>query len=318
VPRFRLLHCSDLHLAVNEQQVGFPELLPALRAGEPVFPGTVSTYNRHRLDAMVSFAFVHRDRYDAVVISGDLASTGDLGDLDRVATLLDAPVHQDYVDRDGRPTLQATGRPVILIPGNHDRFGAPPLHSPGNAKFDHVLFKYWTGGQTAKRLWSIERGDAGLTLLGADLTLHNDEIGDGPWGYLGQGRAYSSVIDKLSALTRAEREAAPRTIVLWVIHFDPTIDYPRSLVLLDGELLANAVSRERVPAILCGHTHVNGVRRFAGSTVYNCGTTTQAFAPHGNFLSFIELDWPPGAAAPTVAAVPFRFDRGRKVFVGDK
>ena len=259
---------------------------------------------------MASFAYEYRGCYDAIVLSGDLATTGSTADLDEVLALL-WPATDGYLGSDGRPTLRAASKPILLIPGNHDRFGSTwAIYPPGNTRFDQVLGRHWSAGQDAQELWLCRKGQSTLVLIGADFTLRADELGEGPWGYLGQGRAYVEPISKLCQLTQNARKRDPDAIVLWVIHFDPTVENG-SLRLLDKDNFRAAVQRERIAAVLCGHMHRN-YDTLAGATVYVCGTTTQEYAPDGNFLNLIEIEVPAGSHAPTIRVLTFMLDAERE------
>jgi 3',5'-cyclic AMP phosphodiesterase CpdA len=94
------------------------------------------------LDAMASFAYQYRECYDAIVLSGDLATTARKPDLDKVRHLIETVPAEGYWDEDGHPSLRAAGKRVLIVPGNHDRFG--PLrglrpYPPGDETFDGVL-----------------------------------------------------------------------------------------------------------------------------------------------------------------------------------
>jgi hypothetical protein len=97
---------------------------------------------------------------------------------------------------------------------------------------------------------------------------------------------------------------------LWVIHFEPEAQ-DQLLALLDDDELAVSLARAGVAGVLCGHTHLQcRHKKFAGSSIYVCGTTSQYFAPEGNYLQIIDVEVNPGAPPPvTIDFRPFRFGR---------
>jgi len=266
---------------------------------------------------MAAFAFQYRDCYDAIVLSGDLATTGAADDLSAVIQFMEGvPVHGDYQTAEGQPTLLAARKPILIIPGNHDRFGAAlAMYPPGAVVFDHILGAYWNAGQGAQELWTCRKAESTLVILGADLTLRPGEIGEGPWGYLAQGRAYRDTLTRLRDITESARRRDPLAIVVWVIHFDPTVE-DGAHALLDSHHFREAVEQQQVPTVLCGHVHYNYSTPFATANLYVCGTTTQHYAPWGNRLNLIEIDVSEASNSATIQSIPFWFDAVRdKQFV---
>jgi hypothetical protein len=62
-------------------------------------------------------------------------------------------------------------------------------------------------------------------------------------------------------------------------------------------------------AVLYGHTHL--VRRekpFAGARIFALGTTTQWYAPNGNYLQVIDIQLDSaGGAPPALQLLPFKY-----------
>lgn len=89
---FRLLHASDLHLGRG----GFTSLIAKagwshrLQNGWPLI-----SHNPSAVGAFARFAFANRHSFDALVITGDLATTGNAWDLRAAYRLCSAaPAHQ--------------------------------------------------------------------------------------------------------------------------------------------------------------------------------------------------------------------------------
>jgi hypothetical protein len=303
--RFALLHASDLHFFRREHRVGLPDSLPALVSGEIGLGnvGTVSSHDLHLAEALAQFAFLNQDGLDAILISGDLATTGAVQDLTLALNFLTAtPNEGDYRTPEGFPTLAAAGKPIVVVPGNHDRFGPLwQLYRGGNTQFDSVFGDYWGAEQGAQLLWTGQRDGASLALIGADFCVAaGDEAGGPPvFGHLGRGHVSAAVTDRLVELTQEVRQQGRGDVVLWAIHFEPEAA-ESTLTLFDPEdLLSAAVAAAQPAAILCGHTHLaSNDKPFAGTRVFVSGTTTQWFAPYGNYLQVVEVDVGPAGGAP--------------------
>jgi 3',5'-cyclic AMP phosphodiesterase CpdA len=309
---FRILHASDLHFATVPHQIGIPDLL---RAWQQSLPGTwapISSQSTICVDAFAAFAHANRSGFDVLVLSGDLAATGGLRNLRTAFAFLHSPVVTGYLDAQGQPSLQATGKPIVLIPGNHDRYTA--FHLPGGMHFDSVFGSWWGAGQGAQQLWVRQRGGETLVLLGVDLSLRRHDVGSHPLGFLGRGRAYSKRLASLCSLTRESRARYAGCAILWVIHFEPEAQAPL-LALLDERRLVAALQQDPADAILCGHTHEsNTAKRFAGVPVFVCGTTTQHASVHGNTLHVLDVTVQ-APAMPQFSARVFRYNPAIAQFV---
>lgn len=295
---FRLLHISDLHISTREGEVSWFDD-PGLRQ-----PFLLSTHDGDVLAALAEFAHVNRDDpgLDAVLVSGDLASRGDAANLQKARDFLCAPATSgSHRTQDGQPTLGAGPPRIWIVPGNHDRFG--PKLLPGGRDFDTIFAAFWRFGQNCECLGTLRRGGAALALVGVDLTLASGDRGSGP--YFGQGRAYRHRMEALGDVTWAIQRAYPKCAVVWVIHFRPNAAWP--LQLLDMENLEEAVGNFHPAAIICGHTHDLDQFDLRGTPVWVCGTTTQRYAPDGNWLQVIQVDVDPELGATSFKVVPYRY-----------
>jgi hypothetical protein len=114
---FRLLHLSDLHIAVQQKVIGFPD-----RKHRPQYPlGQLnlspSSYDLDLAKAVARHAFIRGNRLDAILITGDLATVGYWADLalayDYVhATGLTAPL-PGQAPWAWAPWLSASGFPTL-------------------------------------------------------------------------------------------------------------------------------------------------------------------------------------------------------------
>jgi hypothetical protein len=91
---------------------------------------------------------------------------------------------------------------------------------------------------------------------------------------------------------------------LHVHRHERVVGFPDNLALLVA-----AIAQTRPGGLLCGHTHlVSRQDVFASVPVFVCGSTTQWYAPHGNYLQVITVEVDPsGRAAPLVGFQSFPF-----------
>jgi 3',5'-cyclic AMP phosphodiesterase CpdA len=331
---FRLLHLSDLHIAVQQKVIGFPDRrhLPQYPLGQ--FSLSPSSYDFDLAKAVAKHAFLLGNQLDAILITGDLATLGYTADLTLARDYGHAPglpqplpgqppwTWAPWLNASGFPTLEPSGAPVILLPGNHDRFHGWLLHAGGTA-FDVVFVADWDGRRKAQTLIVLQLGREHLAILAADFTLQRDADADaatgGRWAYVGQGKVYPAVLQALLQETMSQRAQYQPLALVWALHFPPEwAGMDPVLRLVDDHLLAVA-SRAGVAHLFCGHTHEPRSYALASNPavqVYCAGTATQYCAPppHANSLHPVEIDVDNG----TITAVRWRtlrWDAVRKDFV---
>ena len=293
----RILHASDLHIAA------VPNITSPVDCRTP---GNIIDAVTNRMLAssydpaiLQRFAdFVHdqasKALVDAVLLTGDIATTGSTRDLEKAFDFIHAPA-------DPRLRSQSTNKeatlhgiaPIWLLPGNHDRYQHSYIHGyvPGGGEFDQVFNSKWRG--PVKRLGSIPKLGLTVTVIAADLSLKEYKHHDGGFGWLAQGKAYPEILDELEAETKPLTVSAGHCVI-WAVHFPP--DYPNishDLDLLDGDLLVLRANKCGVRAVLAGHTHdpVSYRRPAMKFDVFCAGTVSQAFAdPGGNHFRVIEIN----------------------------
>jgi predicted phosphodiesterase len=245
--RVKILHVSDFHIAKHLRSKDFVN-----DRVRDVFRGSFFKPAANYLtSALAQKVFSLRDRFDAIVITGDLSTSGRREDLIAALRYVDSsPKGGLWQNEWGEPTLQAAGKPIILMPGNHDRFDQN-VGLPGGVTFDRVFSDYWKNGQGVASYVVSEF----LVLLACDLTLSADEVWP-LWNFWGKGKAYPRRIEELIDRTRIIQLEQPAVAVMWAVHFPPRFEGVSSfLELMDEELLVEAAQRAGVGYLLCGHTH---------------------------------------------------------------
>jgi hypothetical protein len=292
------------------------------------------------LGAFARFAFANRQSFDALVITGDLAATGNARDLRAAYRLCSAlPAHQGtYLTTTGQPTLSHWVRAghFDILPGNHDRYRSRvQLCRPGGTTFDAIFSPpqgraFWSAGQGVAPGIAIRRGRAVVHIVKADFTLHRGDNGRRHYwlpGWLGQGRVYRAVLDRLVATTDQVRGQIRQSgwvpITLWAIPYDPS-STDATLQLLDWKLFADAADAARVRAVLCGHTHETKIKPLSPkTTAFVCGTTAQA-APARSVpavwdCQIVEVDASEDdGSLKAIHAEWYRYDRGQFRLIGTR
>jgi 3',5'-cyclic AMP phosphodiesterase CpdA len=329
----RILHASDLHISIHKQlrspldrlgdirdswDVPSRAIADALRLPKSFLTSwwkkmSASSYDPETLEALAEFIYENAKRkldaggneiteegdgkLDAVVITGDLATTGSTDDVEMVSKFLRATFNPRHPHRSRESdyrgaTLSAVRVPVLCLPGNHDRFVPtherymeifPIFFKPGGTEFDLLVADYSQGV-----VHSIELTDElshgrrlRVVVLAADLTLGHFDDHTRLFGWLAQGKAHVHVCRRLVAMTERLREQKKEDevlCVLWAIHFPPDFpgvhDHSR---LISERKLIKAANRAGVHAVLAGHTHQQLTYHNPSMSfkVFCCGTTTQ-------------------------------------------
>lgn len=250
-----------------------------------------SSYNPGAVDCLCNF--IEGDgSFDALVLTGDIATTGLSQDLEKAREFLEGPA----TDEDS--TIAGLVQRVHLLPGNHDRFiftGNGFLYAPGGDEFERILGQHWSG---KVKLYDpplrSQQEELSVLIVAADFGLQRSA--DCTWpllavGRLAQGRVYPDVLAELERVTKAawaaEQDSYPNNtiVILWAIHFPPFFPYAGRFKLLDRrtknlideqELVAKAAECG-VQAILAGHTHraKDYMAGEQGVCVLCAGTATQ-------------------------------------------
>lgn len=243
MPTVRLLHLSDLHLAARKKRLRSSRFDPAV------------------LEELARCAYFLRDHYDAFLVSGDLGDSGEMDDLERAFDFLYAnaqPSNTPWLSARQKPTLQAAGKPIFLLPGNHDRYQSWPGGDPAGGNFDTIFSRDWLGGLGGVQGIPLpDKDEPFIWILFADFTLARKEDAARLEGKWGQGYVYDSRLESLVSRTKAAQ--AKNAAVVWALHFAPEFEdhYPlkESLRLLSANSLMRDAQALNVRHIFCGHTH---------------------------------------------------------------
>ncbi len=277
-------------------------------------------------------------QFDAILLTGDMATTGDIADLQESHKFVDEqPYIGTYLTPSGKPTI-AFANPyhlINLLPGNHDRYRSGiSLYLPGATVFDSVFCPgagigrpYWCEKQGFAFFGGPKAGKATILIWTIDFSLPSADRGKrhyGLPGWLGQGRVSRKILygpnGTAAALTPASLvgqtlswrqhaiEQGLTPVVIWAMHFDP-FSTDGLLQLLDSDLLIEATGQASVSAILCGHTHESKVKPLSLTTaVFACGSTAASGEPHNDF-QVLEIDVPDtGPQIPTFRVMWFRYE----------
>src|SRR4030042_1128727 len=275
MPILRILHLSDLHLAGNR----------AFYERVATFTSLLSVYKPDALEAITEIIYAWRNELHAIIISGDIAITGTKKDLKHAMELFKTSANPHptghwetpWLNYDGEPTFQIFNKPIIIVPGNHDRYDNR-LALPGEL-FYRYFESYWTAGTGGIQLTLLPNSeDPVLAIICSDFTLDSILHATQPMGHFCQGKVYDDRLKELVRLTETVAFSYPSCAVVWMIHFAPKFRDSQKFQehlgnlkglaklkvrlmegltkLIDDGKLAEEAGKLGIRYIFCGHTHV--------------------------------------------------------------
>lgn len=335
----RILHASDLHISRHKEIVSPIDQILGLRDLDYLDVRTVakqansafralrkgmnaSSYQPHVLKRLAHFIYVaakrkqlngatitedEPDKIDAVLFSGDLATTGKYEDIRKVKDFFTAPFNNRYPYESvtHQATLSALSIPVWYLPGNHDRFEStkdwtnlqylknvrlPIFFNTGGTNFDIELIDYLN--HPVRMLGEVKARDPNgselrVVAIAADFSLRRFHDHEGSFGWLAQGKVYKHVLDRLVQVTKAAttQNDGSAVCLIWAVHFPPGFPLLSRAhrLLLDSQLISEA-NQCGVRAILAGHTHEQTQYRNPKMNfdVFCCGSSTQYVPPRSS------------------------------------
>jgi 3',5'-cyclic AMP phosphodiesterase CpdA len=281
--RFSYIIVSDTHLCA---QHGRRNALTLIKRGVRYNIDTILNQNRELgllsllkpasyvppiISGVAQFCFARSAVTDAIVITGDVATSGVDADLNVARNFVTAQAAVGYVSDTRFPTLNASGLPVYVMPGNHDRY-ADNVGTPNCRNFDALLSAYMPNFVSDIGYWIDQKENVQVAFVYADFTLQaRIDALDNFFGIYGQGRVYQDVLESLNDKTRQLQTENKVSCVVWVMHFAP-FECGYGLRLINFNDVLSSATELGVKAILCGHTHDASRAVQSGHTVYCSGS----------------------------------------------
>ncbi len=300
MPVFRIAHISDTHFSIwPNKQHWFEAFSQNPRSTLKNFRNRniadyPSGYSPEVAEHAARKLFELRDEIDMVVLTGDVATVGDNRCLRVAREFTHSPVESGWLNAKDLPTLQASakGKPLVIIPGNHDRFKDEACE-PNGERFDRFYEDVWpTPAHYVHHVEANKEGQ-GLLCISVDFCLRSISDAGGPidasYYYMGRGKAYRDAVGRIVERTLELRAKNPSTAVFWSMHFPPTDRVSPSLRLVDFDLVSDAAADNSIPVILAGHLHEEAVFYTTRNTPILCAGSLTTFGQAQSF-SIVEFN----------------------------
>ncbi|TIR15329.1 MAG: metallophosphoesterase [Mesorhizobium sp.] len=289
--RFRLLHLSDFHFGRNADvtnlihraalnfegisDVDIDKLVPRSPKQSLIKPTSHDTLAAF---GVAKFCYEQKDNYDAVIVTGDLATTGRRADIQFASDFISKRYSESFFDFTGtKYSLAGNEKDCFVIPGNHDRYTSTLGGGPGSVEFDNI-FKIFPGASRVySKILRKKGGSCGLVFADFSLKKRRDvktaQLAGAELlkGIFGRGNVYNDVLSDLKAETTRLRHVEPGVCIIWAIHFAP-YDVGDSLEFQDYPKLLAAAKELNVRLLLCGHTHTRSLQNWDGIHIVCAGT----------------------------------------------
>jgi hypothetical protein len=218
------------------------------------------------------FCYWLNRNFDGIIISGDLATTGQGVDLAVAkAFVTTPPIYGPYFGYN-EPTIGGVTQPqnIHLVPGNHDRY-RDDFATPGSQTFSLMFEQPYMRNRAGDiGHWIKIKQGRKLAFAYADFSLKRaDHVPDQIRGPYGQGVVYQKILNDLKKKTAELRELD--IPVVWVLHFAPYECEP-GLQLVNFKQVTDAATELGVLCTLCGHTHLQEQIVVNGHPVYCAGS----------------------------------------------
>lgn len=335
---FRFVHITDLHLSDNPydenplaSQSGARQakwgwvLGQVFEQKNPLRPSSFDTDAAIKLRRQIleSVGFI-----DAVVVTGDLATTGLKSDLSLARDfIIGGKVPSEWNSESQQYDPIPKNLPVIMMPGNHDRYIGDLLF-PGGNQFEAVFGNDWKAGQTfpvdqseknVRRVY-FEKNGKHFHVLCADFSLSsilvaalNTAPPDSLVAHVGQGHVKRNILNGLIKATNKIKSLRNDDVVIWATHFPPQFpNVNKHLKLVSENRLIRAANDCGVSLIISGHTHSDN-HYMVESVPVICTGTACAWGMD-EVLSFSIIEISIDKTEPTYLVRPYAWDEEKGYF----
>lgn len=311
---FRFIHASDLHFSAEPDIINPFDSDGAIGALNELFTGQLGNGKSLLLssfspDKAGAFSWAVSDAsldVDAIIITGDLATTGFTKDLNAALSFFSGPAPMHWSpEKNSFVSLRSKDfPPLIIMPGNHDRY-TEPFFFPRSIEFEDVFGQYWNFSEPGPKKFAdhrfvrttyLRKDEAILAICTVDFSLGSENEADGSFmAYMGQGRVCKGssdgvqfALDELIEQTQWMQEAFKGISIVWCVHYPPHFpDVNQKLKLINDDLLVEVAVTHGIKLLLSGHTHEYKSYDTDGVKIVCCGTTTAAGNMHQN--QYLEL-----------------------------
>jgi predicted phosphodiesterase len=221
-----------------------------------------SSFRPQATERFARFIEANESSIDLLVLTGDLATTGQSTDLEEAKRWL--TVDSTWLSRlrmDKQMPPVRKGVNTLLMPGNHDRY-KDGVGSAGGLLFDQLFRDYWPKlpSMTNRVSWEAIGSGESLIVVAADFSLRsNHDIGVKEYKrfsrLLGRGYCHQDVLLELVNTTEQLKKKYQSAAIVWALHFPIGNVDDDALALVDWVAARDAALKLGIRVVLAGHLH---------------------------------------------------------------
>ena len=301
MPRFNYIHLSDTHLCVQPNRRSAQQLIrrnvryaldTAWQQSHTLgFLSVIrpASYLPEIAAGAAQFCFERFQILDGIILTGDLATTGIITDINAAHSFVTAPATAGFYAGLRTPTLGFMGADIYVVPGNHDKF-SDSKGTPNCKNFELTFEANMPNLNSGVGHWVVQKQSKHLGFVYADFCLQSRlDAEDKVVGAFGQGRVYEDVYSELTKRTLQLRGSFRNIPIVWIIHFAP-FDCGYGLKLNEFDKLVQGALRLKVAATLCGHTHKASKTTYDDHVIYCGGSAGCVDSENDSRIHVIQFD----------------------------
>jgi predicted phosphodiesterase len=261
---FRYIHLSDFHLCIEPRRGNVLPLLKLRNLVEPDVWSSVgkqvkrlgpksilypASYEPEVLSGAARFCRQKHETVDAIIVSGDLCTTGMLDDLIVAEKFLNG---SKSTNTGFTASIDFCRDKVVTVPGNHDRY-KDNFADPNCINFELKFGRFLRNFSDRVGHWVDAIDQLKIAFVFIDFTLKSKKDAK-PQNRYGRGRAYPEIVEEAISRSDLLIHKYPNAHLVWVLHFAP-YDCGDFLMLEGSDAMLSAATKCNVKAILNGHTH---------------------------------------------------------------
>lgn len=260
---FLFLHISDLHLCEIANRINALTLMgdpPAhslhYREDVKFYPTYPSSFDRDLANAAAAFIDEVGSDYDAIILSGDLATTGLYRDLEVGEFFLNAKEARPYNPETFLRPIGSFADKVLFLPGNHDRY-KDSYGQPWSFNLEIKIKNHWSPKKMDVNYRIFENNGHQIAIFLVDFSLRCSADAEAPIAInrYGRGKAYHDTMERLTAEVAIVRNTYKNIKIAWATHYPAGIKCQSYLSFIDEEHFISCAYKHNVSFILAGHLH---------------------------------------------------------------
>ncbi len=296
---FSFCHISDLHLSIQANQQSIKDIFSwyqCKKNNDTKKYGRFTTYERVKLEALCRFIYLNKDKFDFILITGDISSSASEDDLNSALSII-KPGEKSKLWIKDTPNFYDNSfylahKPIILLPGNHDRIDYDGLTSfKYSDKFDEIFKYFWVPSTPSNKISAksifVPTINETINLLTIDFSLNEGRFKN---INIGEGYVEEDIINELDRILKFYEDN--KIFYIIALHYPPKSENVSTYLKLNNEeKFINLLNKYKVPFIFSGHSHIEEHNLIPNTSIRNyCSDSSTSFCENSN-INIFKIDF---------------------------